>query len=122
MFHIFNGLRVLTIPVMSVLLVSAVPVLAKDFPYRQTVSLKVGQSVILKGVRNQCSKDKAPSWGSLTKMPKLKTGVLTDGGTGTMISKTCNGRVAARAIKFKATKPGSEKVNIYKDAFRITVK
>jgi hypothetical protein len=95
---------------------------AKDFTYKKHLTLKVGQSVILKGVRYRCSTTRAPSFKSLRKLPRLKTGILMDGGIGTMQSRTCKGRVAARGIRFKATKKGKETALIYSDAFYITVK
>lgn len=94
---------------------------AAEIPFNKKVKLKVGQSIVLKGVRNNCDAKRAPSFASLRKLPKLKTGVLTDGGAGTTISTSCGGSVPARAIKFKATKSGKERARIYGDTIKITV-
>lgn len=94
---------------------------AGDIPYQRSVSLSVGQSTILKGVRTECDGNRAPSFASL-RLPKPKTGRLSNGGTGTVESGSCGKTVPARAIKFTATKKGSESITIYKDRIKITVK
>ena len=97
-------------------------VYAGDIPYNSNVNLKVGQSVVLKGVRAKCDGTKAPSFASLKKLPKPKTGVLSDGGAGTVDSKRCKGRVPGRAVIFTAKKAGSERLIIYKDEVIIKVR
>jgi len=92
-----------------------------DIPYQESVVLKVGQSVILKGVRARCKGKKAPEFDALSKLPRSKTGKLSDGGAGTVESNSCGKSVPARAIKFTATKTGTERLNIYKDKIKITV-
>lgn len=94
---------------------------AAEIPFNNKVRLKVGQSIVLKGVRNNCDANVAPSFASLRNLPKLKTGVLKDGGAGTTESNRCRGSVPARAIIFKATKPGKERARIYGDTIKITV-
>ena len=94
---------------------------AKDIPYYDKVRLKVGQSIVLKGVRTRCNGKTAPKFSRLTKLPKPKLGVLVDGGAGTVLSKNCDRRVPARAIRFKATKKGRETITIYDDRVSIRV-
>ena len=95
---------------------------AADIPYRKTVTLNVGQSIILKGVRAECNDTRAPSFASLNRLPKPKTGVLSDGGAGTLNSNHCKKNVPARAIKFTAKTKGTETIEIYNDKVSITVK
>lgn len=96
---------------------------AGDIAYKPTVTLKVGQSVILKGVRSADCGDMAPSWGHIKgRLPKSKLGSFSDGGTGTVKSGKCGDRVGARGVKFKAIKSGQEQLTIYQDKVRITVK
>ena len=91
-------------------------------PYRRSVSLKVGQSIILKGVRGGCNDRRAPSFSRLNRLPRPRTGRLSDGGAGKVRSTSCNKIVPARAIRFTATKKGKERITIYRDRISITVK
>jgi|GEM_PF-1598311 len=103
-------------------LLSAVPTQATDFKYRKSVTLNVGQSIILKGVRSHNCGDKAPSWSRVrSRLPKTKLGKFSNGGDGFTDSGSCGGRVGARGILFTAKKPGKEQLTIYKDKVRITV-
>lgn len=95
--------------------------LAGDIPYKQEVTLKIGQSAILKGVRGDCDSTRAPRYSDLTRLPKPKIGKLSNGGAGTVESDSCGGTVPARAIKFTANKAGTERITIYKDRIKITV-
>ena len=110
----------ISISVLSVYLASTAFVHAKDIPYNRNVHMKVGQVVVLKGVRAACDAKTAPSFGRLDKLPKPKLGVLLDGGKGTLFSKSCQRKVPGRAIKFKAKKSGKETIRIYRD--RITIR
>ncbi|MBL4646967.1 MAG: hypothetical protein JKY99_10990 [Rhizobiales bacterium] len=94
---------------------------ASDFKYHKKVNLRVGQSIVVKGVRGKCSGTKAPSFKSLH-LPKIRLGKFSDGGAGTVQSKSCKKRVPARGVKFTATKPGFDKFEIYKDSVIINVK
>lgn len=97
--------------------------LAADFKYRRSVTLSVGQSAILKGMRNPDCEDSAPKWSWVRgNLPKSKLGAFSDGGRGTVKSKNCGGRVGARGVKFTAKKPGNERFIIRGDAVRVTVK
>lgn len=89
--------------------------------YVRHVSIKVGESAIIHGARgNEC--DEAPTWESAKLLlPDLVTGTLTDGGVGTRQSRQCGGRVAARAILFTATRPGTEQISLYGDDIVIRV-
>ena len=77
--------------------------------------------MIIHGARgNECGE--APSWDSARiLLPSLQTGTLADGGVGTRQSRQCGGRVAARAILFTATAPGTEQISLYGDDIVIRV-
>jgi hypothetical protein len=94
---------------------------AGDIPYNPKVTLKIGQAVILKGVRSRCGKP-ADSWSNIARrLPKSKTGEFSNGGTGTVMSDKCGGPTPGRAVKFTATSKGKERLRIYDDNFSVTV-
>lgn len=96
---------------------------AKEFKYRKKTSLRIGQSIVLKGVRSGSCGDKAPTWAQVRgRLPRSKTGSFSNGGTGTVNSSSCGGKVGARGIRFTAKKRGKERLRIFKDYIRITVK
>lgn len=96
--------------------------LAQTIPYKRNVTLNVGESIILKGVRgNDC--ETAPSWGHISdRMPRSKLGRLSNGGTGFVNSNACGKRVPGRAVKFTAQRSGSEQIVVFNDPISITVK
>lgn len=90
--------------------------------YNPKIKLKVGQSIVMKGVRNRkCEKTTAPSMAALPKLPKLKTGTIRAAGVGKAESRHCKGVVPVRIIKFHAMRPGRENVKVYGDKFSIIV-
>lgn len=97
--------------------------LAEDFPYRRDVTLSVGESVVLKGRRdNNCSTTDAPPWNHIASgLPESGLGTFSDGGEGTVRSDTCGGTVAARGIRFTATGAGTETFDLFGDTIKITV-
>jgi len=115
------GFATISAAVSAIMTVSAA---AAEFPYRRNVTLSVGQSVVLKGVRGaDCSKTAAPSWGKIKgRLPKATLGTFSDGGAGTTKSNSCGGVVAARGVKFTAKTKGKEKFVVYDDAISVTVK
>jgi hypothetical protein len=97
--------------------------IAADFAYNRTPSMKVGSSVMLKGVRAGDCGNTAPSWASIKgKLPKSNLGRFSDGGAGTVRSNSCGSRVAARGVRFTATNAGTESFVIYDDKFNVTVR
>lgn len=96
---------------------------AQNIPYKKSVTLKVGQSVVLKGVRSRDCGDVAEPWTPIkARLPKSKLGSFSNGGEGTVKSRSCKKRVAARGILFTAEKVGKERLLIFSDPVRITVK
>jgi len=108
--------------VISITVFSTVPARSADFKFRKSVALKIGQSVILKGVRSRDCGAVAPGWSRVRhRLPKTKLGIFSDGGAGFTRSKHCGGRVGARGIRFTAKRAGNEQVTIFEDTVRITV-
>ena len=107
--------------VTSLFIGSAPAAFAESIPYNANVTVKVGKTAILKGVRGNCGAA-APSWAQISgRLPASTTGRYSDGGTGTVDSSSCGGSTPARAVKFTATKKGSESLTIFNDAVSITV-
>lgn len=95
---------------------------AAEIPYKPHVSLTVGKTAVLKGVRGQCGKA-PPSWAQIKgSLPATTLGTFSDGGVGTVRSSRCGGITPARAVRFTATKAGRQNFTIFDDAFAVTVK
>lgn len=96
---------------------------AANFKYRKRVTLSVGKSIVLKGVRSYNCGRKGSSWKRIRRgLPRSRLGVFVDGGSGTTISRRCGGKVGARGVRFIAKRPGKETLTIYKDRVSITVR
>lgn len=114
------GRYLLVAPTLAIGLMTS-SVVAQNIPFSPNVSVRVGQSVVLKGVRgSECGKP-ALAFRQLSQLPKSSLGSLSDGGVGTTQSRACGGATPARAIKFTAQKVGSEQLTIYDDVINITV-
>jgi hypothetical protein len=97
--------------------------LAKDMPYRSSVTVKVGQTVLLKGIRHKdCGKPARAFSYYKPQLPKSSLGTFSDGGVGTTRSDRCGGVVPARGVRFTAKKPGKERLRVMGDPITITVK
>ena len=99
------------------------PAVAQTISYSPNVTLKVGQTTVIHGIRggSGCS-DPAPDWATASAtLPASTLGTFSDGGVGTRGSRSCGAVVPARAVRFKATKKGSEALNIQGDAITVTV-
>ena len=104
------------------LIVSTLPSIAVEFSYRRNVTLSVGKSVILKGVRGVDCSDRAPTWSHIAGgLPKSQTGTFSDGGAGTVLSNSCGKSVGARGVKFTAKSKGTENFTVYEDTINVTV-
>ncbi|WP_346894238.1 hypothetical protein [uncultured Roseibium sp.] len=101
---------------------------AKDIKYHPNVTLRIGQSIVLKGVRSSNCGTTVPSWSDLSRrLPVSRLGSFSDGGAGTVRSNFCFKRygihyVPARAVRFTAKKRGTEKLKIFLDPVTVTVK
>lgn len=102
--------------------VSAEGVQAADVEYRKSVSLKVGESIVVHGARGACG-GSPPAWEIVAaELPELEIGTWADGRVGTRYSRKCGGPTPARGIVFKATNAGAAKIDLYGDPVRIEVK
>ncbi|MEO3388343.1 hypothetical protein [Mesorhizobium sp. CAU 1741] len=92
-----------------------------DADYVRNVTARVGDALIIHGARgNECGP--APTWEQARELiPELETGTLSDGGIGTRYSRQCGGRTPARAILYKAERPGDEMITLYGDPIHIKV-
>ena len=91
-------------------------------PYQSKVLLEVGQSTIIDGARGDCGQQ-APDWEKVSPLlPTLSTGKFSDAGSGVRNSQRCGGSTPARAIRFTATAPGTEQIELFGDPIRIEVR
>lgn len=96
---------------------------AEQFGYKRDVSMKVGQTVVLKGVRADCAAKAPLTWAKIRgNLPKSKLGTFSDGGVGTTRSNACKGVVPARGVRFTATTAGREAFNVYNDPIVLSVR
>jgi hypothetical protein len=95
--------------------------MAENIPYRESVTLSVGQSTIVHGARGQCG-EAPPDWSAVAgRLPMVGLGTFSDGGVGERYSRRCNGTTPARAVRFTATTPGQEQIEMFGDTIDITV-
>ena len=103
-------------------LFAAASTFAAEFNYQPMVSLKPGKTTLLKGARGKACGDPAPSWSEVAaNLPKSATGSFSDGGVGTVKSRSCGKAVPARGIRFTSKTVGKERLTIFGDAVSITV-
>ena len=87
----------------------------------QDVSLNIGESTIVHGAMEKCGREPR-FWSDVTHLlPHSKIGYFSNGGGGIMNSKKCGGQTPVIAVKFTATKVGSESFNIFGDTINIVV-
>ncbi|AZL57804.1 hypothetical protein EI545_02475 [Tabrizicola piscis] len=101
---------------------SAMPIAAladTEIDYRERVTLKVGQSVVVYGFRGDCGK--LPTSDQID-LPVLKTGKLSVGKPGKRVSKRCNGMTPAVQIIFTAETEGREKFELQGDDISVRVR
>ena len=87
--------------------------------YRKSVSLQVGQPMVVHSYRGECGQE--PVLSSI-QLPKLKTGQLSLGKMGARDSKRCGGRTPAVEVIFTATQSGREKFEVQGDDISVRVK
>ncbi|MGI3169608.1 hypothetical protein ACRARG_10670 [Pseudooceanicola sp. C21-150M6] len=92
--------------------------------YQKKVSLKVGQAMVVHGMRGECGA--MPTKAQIKKMEqrygKLGVGRIVAGKPGTRNSKSCGGKTPAIEAIFVAETPGQVMVDIFGDPIAITVK
>jgi len=89
-----------------------------SIPFVDKLTLRVGESAVIHGIRGDCGKLPAKSQ---LKPRKLKIGTLTIGREGTRSSRRCGGLTPAVEVIFTATAPGKETFTVEGDRMRVTV-
>ena len=102
----------------AVLAVSAVS--AAEIPYRKSVELGVGEQTVIHGARGKCGAP-PPAWED-TRLPTVTLGEFLPGPVGTRRSRSCGGETPARAVIYKALKPGTESFELFGDPVKVVVR
>lgn len=84
---------------------------AEDFPVRRDVALKVGDSIVLRGLRSSCGSEQS----SLETVRTFDTGRVVVG------SRRCGGRASMPQTVFFAERPGTEVITLRQDVVNVTV-
>lgn len=92
---------------------------ANDIPYRENITLSVGESAVIYGYRGECGQ--LPAAGAV-RVPALSTGTLSIGQPGQRRSQRCGGITPAVEIIFTATTPGRESFELQGDRIRVRVR
>jgi hypothetical protein len=87
--------------------------------YRKSVTLQVGQSIVVHGIRGECGEN--PDLAEIV-LPKPKTGELSLGKFGVRQSNRCNGKTPAVEVIFTAKTAGREKFEGEGDDITVRVK
>jgi hypothetical protein len=99
-------------------LCSGFPAMAQSIPTNLSPTVRVGQTVIIKGVRGrECGQ----AAGAINNLPRSTLGTFSSGAAGTVNSRSCNGSTPARELRFTAKKPGTETITALGDSVTITV-
>ncbi len=89
-------------------------------PLRKSVTLSVGQSVIVHGFRGDCGKRPANVDPKRTRDTKL--GVLSVGRWGVTKSRHCGGMTPAIEVIYKALKKGRETIDVRGEKIKVRVR
>ena len=96
---------------------------SNDIKYRKSISLKVGQSAVIHGLRGNCGS--MPSKSDIAKMEQkygdVKVGRIVAGKAGSRRSGSCGGVTPAIEAIFVAEKPGSVQFKLFGDDVKIRV-
>lgn len=87
--------------------------------YRERVTLSVGQSAVIHGIRGECGQ--APVKSEI-ELPAIKTGTLSLGKDGRRQSRSCGGPTPAIEVIFTATTKGRESFEVEGDKISVRVK
>lgn len=92
-------------------------------PFAPSVSLQVGDSMILHGALPADCGAPPQEWSVVhAQLPQLAIGTWSDGGTGVRPSNVCGGLVRARALRFTATTPGKADIQLEDNPITIEVR
>lgn len=93
------------------------PAIAQNIRSNLNPTVKVGQTVTIKGVRGrECGEQPGT-----VALPRSDLGTFSRGKLGTVNSRSCGGVTPAREVLFTAKKPGTQSLVIYEDPVTITV-
>jgi hypothetical protein len=106
---------------LALTIVCASPAFAQEIRANLSPTLKVGQTVVVKGVRSQTCGQTPPPF-TAGEAPTSTLGSFSGGRVGTMNSRACGGATPAREVRFTAKKAGSETVTVFGDSVTITVR
>lgn|GEM_PF-1131861 len=114
-------LRRIGIPAAAMLLFAASAVAQGQnvVPYRENVQLKVGQAMVVHGLRGDCGQLPAKS---KMKPVQFQTGHVQYGKQGVRRSKSCGGMTPVYEAIFVAERPGKERIELFGDPISITVR
>jgi hypothetical protein len=88
-------------------------------PTNLSPTLRVGETVVIKGVRGQsCGQPR----GSLENLPTSSLGRFSGGRAGSVNSRSCGGMTPGRELRFTASKAGTETLSVFDDRVTITVR
>ena len=93
--------------------------------YRDAVTVQVGQSVVVHGLRGECGA--LPTAARIAEATtnlnaQTRLGTFSFGAEGVRRSGACNGSTPALQTIFTATTPGQETLRVHGDPVRITVR
>lgn len=109
----------LTILMLSFFLITS-KTIANEITLKKMVTIRIGQSIVVKGVRpNGCDNPTPPTY---LRLPKTSLGTFSTGKTGMTKSRRCGKKVPAREVVFTAKQKGKETFEIYLDKITIRVK
>ena len=89
-------------------------------PLRKSVTLSVGQSIIVHGFRGECGK--RPTNVDPKRTRDTKLGVLGVGRWGVTKSRTCGGMTPAIEVIYKARKKGIETIEVRGEKIKVRVR
>jgi hypothetical protein len=99
-------------------LFSSMPAFAQNIPTNLSPTVRVGQTVVVKGVR---SRECGQAAGPINNTPRSTLGTFSSGAIGTVNSRSCGGPTPARELRFTARKPGTETISAQGDTVTLTV-
>lgn len=89
--------------------------------YHAHVRMVVGESRLIHGDRGDCN-GPAPGWEITTpRVPDTPLGTFSDGGLALRPSAYCDRAVPVRAVRFTASRAGSQEIRLLDDFMKITV-
>lgn len=89
--------------------------------YDARVKMVVGESRLIHGDRGDCDGPPPDWYYTLPRVPVSSLGTFSDGGLARKLSNDCNAVTTVRAVRFTATSPGAEEIELLDDYMKIVV-